>query len=193
MSNLQEEALTMRQTQGDIMINDVPKKLKLRGLSYRQRKFCLLYPATGSPYRACIEAGYHANESVPTVKSAKVRSTVSALMRNKQIRDNIDLMNEELVKHGIASAVRIQVFWNGIMEDEDLPIKIRMEASKLLAQCYPEFSERVVIEQHSSHVERKEINVVFQHLPPGELGRSFGLASEQQPLIDTETADTEPV
>nr|BDD45479.1 hypothetical protein 3 [Desulfobulbaceae bacterium] len=183
MSRIQEKALKIRIDHQDTLLVEVPKKLRLKGLTYLQRRFCLLYPATGSPYRACLEAGFHANETVPSKKAAKVRYTVSNLMRNKQIKANIDMMNEELVKYGIASAVRIQLFWNDIMEDENQPIKVRMEASRLLAKCYPEFSEKVVVEQHISHTDRKELVAVFQNIGPGAIGASLGVA-DNAPLIE---------
>lgn len=127
-------------------VRETASKLKLSGLSPKQKKFVLTY--AGDRYAAAKAAGYSDRGSTEWA------GLVVRLMHNPQIRYNITLIDQLLARYCVMSAVEIKMKLSERLRSDSLSDANRAVFSKLMLQTHGELSEKLLIES-KSRVEHK--------------------------------------
>lgn len=117
-------------------------------LTKRQIAFVLNY--AGDSSEAAEKAGY----SHP--------SSGALLLRNKKICKAIiarDSAMDKLPKDTdpLMDVHQLRQWWTKNIIDNEAPLSVRVKCSDLLAKSYGTFVEKLIIEQNSSHIERREL------------------------------------
>ncbi|MCD7804253.1 MAG: terminase small subunit [Oscillospiraceae bacterium] len=94
-------------------------------MNRRQELFCLEYAKSGNATKAAISAGY----SQRTAGSIGQR-----LLKNVDIQNHLQEIQEEIDKDKIADISEIQAFWSDLFRDDAQRPTDRLKASELLAK-----------------------------------------------------------
>ena len=137
----------------------VLQQLSLTDLSPMQVRLLISFAGSGDPIQSCIEAGYKV--TTPSQANRKIIK----LLKNDSFKKAFNVLHEELTGELIADAFECKAQLTSFVRDERLEPKLRVTCIKLLLQTAGEFVERILLEQHSTHTEKRVAQVIFQNLP----------------------------
>lgn len=146
-------------------------------LTEKQRLFCEYYLTDeycfNNVYRSALKAGY--SESYAKCKAGK-------MLKMEQIQKYMDKMRKKIDKSGdIPIADELYGFWGRVMYNDEETTKNRLDASKLLAQAYGLFTQKLETKVEGK-LEGKisgEINNPMEGLTAEELRKLIELDSHE--------------
>ncbi len=147
--------------------------MDLSWCNQKQAHFLLLY--SGSLKEAARAAGYSGKGTI-IEQDTRLQKAVYNLMRDERMKNAVKLLDKTLEEQIIMSATRAKVLLTEFGDDPDLDNRQRQAAITTILKSHGALNEKLLVEQHTKHTERKEIVVKFKHLPPGVLGVNMGLA-----------------
>lgn len=99
-------------------------------MTERERRFCELYAGNPNATEAAKAAGYSPRTAY---------SQGSRLLRNVEVLEYINELQEGLASRRIASMAQVRAFWCDTMRDTTQKMADRLKASELLAKSAGEF------------------------------------------------------
>lgn len=124
------------------LADDVYSRLKLDGLTRRQRLFILKFDGR-RPVEVAADAGFKNPESA-----------VSRLMTDPKIQANLDIIRQALEQAHVASALEVLMFWSQLMHNLEADPKDRLAASDKLGKFH-----KLIAHGNTTHIDNRTLEI----------------------------------
>lgn len=142
----------------------VMQELDIANLNMQQQTFVLCY--YGNPVAAAEAAGY-CSEAPPELKRARLYQTAMRLLKNAEVIKCIHAIDYELKRTGIVNSLELKVHLSEMIRTAP-DQRLRLDAMRLLARTFTEFSEKHILEQHKTET-KISVEAQLGKLLPHEL------------------------